>query len=155
MTSKVWMPLYVGDYLRDTRRLTLAQHGAYLLLIMDYWENGPLPNDDAALARIVGVSLKQWNRSLRDALRGHFAEANAKQLLRHKRVDMELVKAEETSQKRALAGFKGGIANRGKTNLQRNYDKAFAKQRDDQSQSLKKLTYLDRERARRESEEER
>ena len=137
--SKAWMPLYIGDYLRDTRRLTMAQHGAYLLLIMEYWDRGPLPNDDAELARILGISLKRW-RPLAGAIRRYFTEANAKQLLRHVRIDKELIKAEETSQKRALAGFKGGSANRGKNNLERNFGKAFAKQRDDQSQSHTKLT---------------
>jgi uncharacterized protein YdaU (DUF1376 family) len=139
--SKAWMPLYIGDYKRDTAHLSTLEHGAYFLLIMHYWEKGPLPNDDIRLARIAGVSLKQWS-SLREGVISFFVEANAKQLLRHKRIDDELVKAENISQKRALAGAKGGFANRGKTNPERNYLKAFAKQRDDQSQSHSNLTSI-------------
>ncbi len=139
--SKAWMPLYIGDYKRDTGHLNTLEHGAYLLLIMHYWETGPLPNDDVRLAKIAGVSLKQWS-SLREVVISFFLEANAKQLLRHKRIDEELIKAETISAKRALAGAKGGFSNRGKTNQERNYGKAFAKQRDDQSQSHSNLTSL-------------
>lgn len=51
----VWMPLVLGDYLADTQRLTTEQHGAYLLLLMDYWRNGPPPADDAVLCQITGL----------------------------------------------------------------------------------------------------
>jgi uncharacterized protein YdaU (DUF1376 family) len=57
-----WMPLYVADYLRKTTRLTTEQHGAYCLLIMDYWVNGAPPDDDVALAQIVRLPLNQWRK---------------------------------------------------------------------------------------------
>ena len=62
ISTKIWMPLYIADYLADTTRLTTMQHGAYLLMIMDYWRNGPLPDDDVALAHIVRMPLAIWKK---------------------------------------------------------------------------------------------
>ena len=153
MSSKPWMPLYIGDYKRDTAHLTTLEHGAYLLLIMHYWETGPLPNDDKRLAKIAGVSLKQWF-SLRETVISFFSEANAKQLLRHKRIDDELIKAENITAKRALAGAKGGWANRGRTNQNRNYLKAIAKQTVEQSQSHIKSPFFTLPRSKKDATEE-
>lgn len=63
MKVDTWMPLYCGDYLKDTRRLLTVQHGAYFLLIIDYWVNGePPPDDNAVLAQITGLPMKEWLR---------------------------------------------------------------------------------------------
>ena len=55
--------LHLGDYLRHTRHLRAAEHGAYLLLIMHYWVTGELPHDDRQLASIACMSLAQWRKS--------------------------------------------------------------------------------------------
>lgn len=60
---KVWMPLFIGAYLADTQRLSTEQHGAYLLLIMDYWMNGAPPDDDAELAQITKLSGAAWKKT--------------------------------------------------------------------------------------------
>lgn len=57
------MPLYVGDYLGDTQRLTTEQHGAYLLLILDYWRNGPAPDDDLVLQQITKLNKAGWKKT--------------------------------------------------------------------------------------------
>src|SRR5262249_108937 len=48
MSTRPWMPLYVGDYMLGTRDLTLEQHGIYLLLLMLAWRrpDGKIPNDE-------------------------------------------------------------------------------------------------------------
>lgn len=85
--SLPWMPLYVADYLADTRRLTTIQHGAYLLLIMEYWQHGALPDDDAELATITGLTAEDWRHN-RPALMRLFGPKWT-----HKRIDTEREKA--------------------------------------------------------------
>jgi uncharacterized protein YdaU (DUF1376 family) len=97
-----WMPLYIGDYLRDTTRLTVAEHGAYLLLIMDYWVNGPPPDDDRELARIARTPLPVWRRYYRGQLSKMFTCQGGRWL--HKRVDRELERARELNEKKREGG---------------------------------------------------
>jgi len=101
--NRPWMPLYVGDYLGDTGHLTTAQHGAYLLLMMHYWRKGELPDDDRQLSKITKLPLKTWCE-YRPTLQDFFYEG-----WKHKRIDAELTKMLHVSQKRAIAGQKGGI----------------------------------------------
>lgn len=95
--SRPWMPLYVADYLRDTRRLTAAEHGAYLLLIMEYWTSGSLPDDDRQLCRIACMSTPEWKRA-RPNIEGFFHDG-----WKHKRIDAELAKSQEISSKRSAS----------------------------------------------------
>lgn len=123
------MPLYVGDYLRDTQHLTTTQHGAYLLLIMHYWQHGGLPSEEEAIARISRLSLHQWKSN---------SQAIAELFLpgwKHKRIEHELEKMKTISAKRAMAGQRGGLMNRGKNNVARAVQKAIVKQRDTHSHS--------------------
>jgi uncharacterized protein YdaU (DUF1376 family) len=95
--SRPWMPLYVADYLRDTRRLTAAEHGAYLLLIMEYWTSSELPDDDRQLARIACMSAPEWRRA-RPNVQGFFHDG-----WKHKRIDAELARSAEISSKRSAS----------------------------------------------------
>jgi uncharacterized protein YdaU (DUF1376 family) len=94
----VWMPLFVADYLADTSRLTLTEHGAYLRLLMDYWRNGAPPDDDATLARILGIDRRAWCK-LRAQIAPFFVIQNGRWT--HKRVEQELAGARERSGKAA------------------------------------------------------
>ena len=105
------MPFYVEDYLHDTSRLTRDQHGAYLLLLFDYWVSGPPPDDDEQLAVIVKATPIEWRR-LRPALAGFFSINDGK--WRQKRLDIEIAKAEALYAQRQEASAAAVAARRGK-----------------------------------------
>ncbi len=114
MTSRpVWMPLYIANYLQDTRHLTTIQHGAYLLLIMEYWSKGKLPDSDVARRRVTGMTPKQWSTN-RSEIAAMFEPD-----WRHNRIEGELKRANELRLKRAVFGAKGGRTSRGHNNVER------------------------------------
>jgi uncharacterized protein YdaU (DUF1376 family) len=98
------MPLYIADYRLDTARLSAAEHGAYLLLIMEYWASGSLPDDDRQLARIACMTDREW-KAAKPIVRGFFQDG-----WKHHRIDAELAKAEDKHKRRAAAGSAGGNA---------------------------------------------
>lgn len=103
----VWMPLYIGDYLKDTGRLSTEQHGAYLLLIMEYWQTGPIPDDDAELGSVTRLGVKEWKKTRQKLIRFFIVENG---VWKHHRIDEEL---EKWSARKALASErarKGGLA---------------------------------------------
>jgi uncharacterized protein YdaU (DUF1376 family) len=56
------IPLFPDAYLRDNYRLTLEQHGLFLMLMMEAWNSDDctLPDDAKALADIVGIPTKKF-----------------------------------------------------------------------------------------------
>ena len=101
------MPFYPADYLADTRRLTTEQHGAYLLLLMDSWSSGALPDDDAVLARVAGLDAESWARA-RQALAGYFEIADGKWV--HARIEREREHAQAYAQASSSRGKKAATA---------------------------------------------
>ncbi len=60
----IWMPLYVGDYLRETRHFNAQEHGAYMLLLMAHWVRGEdgLPSSNKLLAFMASCTQSQWSK---------------------------------------------------------------------------------------------
>jgi len=56
------LPLFTDAYMADTRHLTAAQHGAYLLLLMTAWRmpDCKLPDDDVFLSRCAAMDVRTW-----------------------------------------------------------------------------------------------
>ncbi|MFW1859443.1 hypothetical protein, partial [Acinetobacter defluvii] len=51
--TSIWMPIYIGDLQSKFARMSPEQIGATFLLMMDFWKNGPIPNQNAILASIT------------------------------------------------------------------------------------------------------
>lgn len=100
-----WMPLYIGDYLGDTPHLDGPKSGAYLHLLMHYWRNGPLPDDDGLLAAIAKTQPKSW-KAMRQVIRAFFSVGTDGRL-HQKRMDAERAKCFDISDKRREAGHGG------------------------------------------------
>lgn len=109
MSNRPWMPLFVDDYRNDTQRLSTLEHGAYLLLIMEYWSKGCLPADEDDLRLITRMTPSEWRKS-RDKLASLFKDGP----WRHKRIERELARAADLSAKR-LAAVRRRIKNPIKT----------------------------------------
>lgn len=101
-----WMPMYWGDYARDTGHLSAAGHGAYLMLIKHYWCSGvPLADDDDELWRVACCDSKKDWQKLKPKIVRLFVKDGG--LLRHKRIDKELSVAFARTEAKAEAGRKG------------------------------------------------
>lgn len=99
--SPPWMPLYIADYRADTAHLGAAEHGAYLLLIMHYWQTGGLPDDDRQLARIACMSEREWKRA-RPLVQAFFDDG-----WKHGRIEAELKRCDKIISARSEAGAAG------------------------------------------------
>jgi uncharacterized protein YdaU (DUF1376 family) len=115
MATKVdiWMPLYIADYLSATSRLTTEQHGAYLLLLMDYWKSGAPPDNDAVLAQITKLSPDAWANA-RTMLEPFFEIQDGAWF--QSRVENEMVKANHNKKANKERGLKGAQARWGNKN---------------------------------------
>lgn len=107
MKADIWMPLYIGDYLADTARLSTEQHGAYLLLLMDYWRSGKLPDNDLVLAQICKLTPDAWSNA-KAMLKPFFSIEQGFWI--HKRVEQEMAEAKVNQTKKHERAVKAAEA---------------------------------------------
>lgn len=111
MSATPWMPFYPADYLADTRRLTTEQHGAYLLLLMDSWVSGALPDDDDVLARVAGLDAERWAQ-VRPVIARYFQIADGQWV--HARIEREREHAQAHAQASSERAKKAAASRWGK-----------------------------------------
>ncbi|MDE1906040.1 MAG: YdaU family protein [Rhodospirillales bacterium] len=103
------MPIYTGDYLRDTRHLTPAKHGIYLLLLMYCWDQkAPVPLDEQEAAGLANCRSADEVESLRYVLNRFFVRLDDGWY--NKRIQEEIERYAAISSKRAGAARDGAAA---------------------------------------------
>lgn len=100
MAALPYMQLYIADYLADTMHLSTEEHGAYLLLMFNYWQTGrAIPKN--RLAKIARVSSERWG-AVEESLREFFTDNGTEWI--HKRIEDDLHSVRETLAKKSAAG---------------------------------------------------
>lgn len=100
MAALPYMQLYIADYLADTMHLSTEEHGAYLLLMFNYWQTGrAIPKN--RLAKIARVSSERWG-AVEESLKEFFTDNGTE--WGHKRIEDDLAAVRETLAKRSAAG---------------------------------------------------
>lgn len=107
MASLPYIQLYTSDYLADTAHLSTLEHGAYLLLIFNYWQRGESfkAKDERSLnkrlASVARLSEQEWN-DVKDTLEEFFEATETE--WRHSRIERDLNKVNSKSEKASAAG---------------------------------------------------
>jgi len=110
MAALPYIQMFPADYLADTAHLTLEEHGAYFLLIMNYWQTGkPLRANDQRMANVCSTDVDRWLK-IKDVLSEFFIpeldETLGYEVWRHGRIDFDLEKVHCKSKKASYAGRK-------------------------------------------------
>jgi uncharacterized protein YdaU (DUF1376 family) len=104
--SFAFLPLYTGDYRRDTQHLSPLRHGVYLLLLFHCWDTrGPVPIDEQECAGIANCRSSDEVDALRYILGRFFVRMEDGWY--NERMQREIERAENISGARSEAGKKG------------------------------------------------
>ena len=102
MASLPYLQFYVSDWRADTSHLTLEQKGAYLELILLYWESEKaLNNSDDRLASSLKISKRRF-QTMKKLLSEFFTVKD--DIWTHGRIEADLEKVFNKSKKRSYAG---------------------------------------------------
>lgn len=111
--SFAYMPIYTGDYLRDTRHLTPLKHGIYYLALMHCWDSkGPMPIDEQECAGICNCRSADEVEALRYIIDRYFIRMDDGHY--NKRMADEVVRFEQIAKARSGGGLRGAEVRRDK-----------------------------------------
>lgn len=99
LVALAYYRFFTGDYARDTRHLSLMQHGAYRLLIDWYMDAGPITNDLDRIYRTLHATSREEQATVEYIL-GEFFLLRGN-VWHHKRCDEEMAWRAAKSEKAA------------------------------------------------------
>ena len=104
---------YCGDYQRDTAHLSLAEHGAYTMLLDTYFSvEKPLPNDLPSLYRVCRAMTRLEQQAVKSVAEQFFPISEVDGLRHNQRADREIAKARPKIEAARINGRKGGRPSR-------------------------------------------
>ncbi len=110
MATLPYMQLHFAEYLADTVHLQTDEHGAYLLLMINYWQTEkPLPI--SRLQAITRLSNERW-ADVEHTLSELFVLDEENSVWRHKRIDADIAKVKDRCHKNSIAGKKSAEVRR-------------------------------------------
>lgn len=100
---------YCGDYQRDTAHLSLAEHGAYTMLLDTYFSvEKPLPEDLPSLYRVCRAMTRPEQQAVKGVAAQFFPVCEIDGLRHNRRADREIAKARQKIETARSNGRKGG-----------------------------------------------
>ncbi|WP_406916922.1 DUF1376 domain-containing protein [Klebsiella oxytoca] len=110
MAALPYMQLYIADYLADTMHLSTEEHGAYLLLMFNYWQTGrSIPK--SRLSKIARLSNDRWS-SVEPSLKEFFNDNGTEWV--HDRIERDLEMVRSSQRQKSDAGKASARARKGK-----------------------------------------
>jgi len=104
MKTDIWMPVIIGDYLKDTRKLNTEEHGSYFLIMMEMWVSGGYI-ETRHLPNVCLLSKAKFKKVWLN-LEKYFEERDGK--VSQKRLLIELQKSSGNRQSKQNNGKLGG-----------------------------------------------
>ncbi|WON73869.1 YdaU family protein [Nitrosospira sp. Is2] len=100
---------YCGDYQRDTAHLSLAEHGAYTMLLDTYFSvEKPLPSDMPSLYRVCRAMTRLEQQAVKSVAEQFFPVSAVDGFRHNQRADREIAKARPKIEAARNNGRKGG-----------------------------------------------
>jgi uncharacterized protein YdaU (DUF1376 family) len=135
------MQLYTSDYLADTAHLTTEEHGAYLLLLMNYWQRAkPLDNSNGRLAHVARLSAERW--AVVEPVLAEFFTIEG-DTWTQARIERDLDKIRAKSSKLAANGSIGGSKRQANAKQMPIYEEEEEDKEEDEDKDNKKISSFD------------